>query len=290
MSITASKFFSMDPRRLTADVEDRFFTDLKTANNTFKRTASERFADLDECCIRLFAKSGTQLEEVLDIGISSGATTLKLCDRLRTHGHRPNITGTDIALSAYLVPVRPGMRVLADENGHALQYEVLGRGIRAWTRRADYFTGMIAVHALLKAATHRKVRRMLDERDAGIRKIDLLSPRLRGQLTVRVERNDIMTPTPRFTRRFDFIRVANVLNKGYFDEATMGRGFSHILTYLRGPGSWLLVARTNDARNAATLFRMREDGSLAVIERWNGGSEVEKIALSVARSSERADA
>lgn len=290
MSITASKFFSMDPRRLTSDVEDRFFTDLKTANNTFKRTASERFVELDECCIRLFAKSGSQLDEVLDIGISSGATTLKLCDRLRVHGHRPSITGTDLALSAYLVPVRPGMRVLADETGHPLQYEVLGCGIRAWTRRADYFTGMIAVHALLKAATRGRLRRKLDEDDPAIRKIDLLSPRLRNQIAVQVERNDIMTPTPHFIRRFDFIRVANVLNRGYFDEATMGRGFSHILAYLRGPGSWLLVARTSGARNAATLFRMMEDGSLAVVERWNGGSEVEQIALAVARSSERAEA
>ena len=280
MSITATRFFSIDPARLTPDVEDRFFTDLKTYNNTFKRTASDRFRDIDDCCVRHFEGAGPKLREVLDIGVSSGSTTLDLSDRLRAAGQPVQIVGTDLSLTGYLIPVMPGLRVLVDENGHPLQYEVFGKAIRAWARRADYVTGMVLVRGLLHFLCEDRVHRRLREHDGSLRPLQLVSPRLRDRADIRIEKNDIFSRTGHFVERFDFIRAANILNLGYFDETTLRRGFANVVSYLSGPGAWLLVARTNGATNAATLFRVSPDGRrLLVVDRIGGGSEVERLAL-----------
>ncbi len=211
MSITASRFFSIDPAHLTPDIEDSFFTDLKTRNNTFKRTSSDRFRDLDDCCVRHFDGEGALLREVLDIGVSSGATTLALSDRLKANGRSPRIVGTDISLTGYLVPIAKGFRVLADEQGHALQYELLGHGIRAWERRADYVTGMVAVRRLLRSVAERRARREIHDNPAALDRIRLLSPRLAGYPDIEIEKNDIFCRTEGYAERFDFVRVANIL-------------------------------------------------------------------------------
>ncbi len=280
MSITATRFFTTDPASLTPDVEDRFFTDLKTGNNTFKRTATDRFRDVDEWCIQHFRSAGSRLGDVLDIGVSSGATTLALGDRLREAGQSPRIKGTDISLSGYLVPILPGLRALVDEQGHPLQYDVLGLAIRPWRRRADYATGMVMVRSLLHALSIGRGLQRLRSQDGTLQPVTLLSPRLRGRPEIQIEKNDIFTHTASFVGRFDFIRVANLLNLGYFDEATLQRGFANVLSYMSGPGAWLLVARTRGLHNAATLFRLSADGKkLMVIDRIGEGSEVEQLGL-----------
>jgi len=281
MTITASRFFSTDPDVLTPEVEDRFFTALKTGNNTFKRTASDRFERLDERCIRRFGKTGTVLREVLDIGVSSGATTVALSESLNRAGQTPKIIGTDLSLTAYLLPVMAGVRVLVDERGYPMQYELLGQALRAWSRRADYFTGMIAVHAALRAATRGSIRRQLERNDLRDREVRLLTPRLGRHPDIAIEKNDIFQVTQHFESRFDFIRAANILNRGYFDEPSLRAAVSNVARYLAGPGAWLLVGRTSRSGTAATLFRVAPDGRrLILVERSGGGSEIERLVLS----------
>lgn len=281
MAIAASRFFSTDPGQLTPDVEDRFFTALKTRNNTFKRTASDRFQMLDNRCVRRFETTGSPLRAVLDIGVSSGSTTLALRDRLHRVNLRPDIVGTDLSLTAYLVPIAGGMRALVDEQGHAMQYEVLGRAVRAWRRRADYFTGVAGGLWLIDRLGRRSIRRALERGWTGTREVRLLSPRLASQPDIRIEKNDILKRTPDFVGRFDFVRAANVLNLGYFDEPLLRAAFANIFAYLTGPGAWLLVARSSGEKTAATLFRISPDGGrLLVVDRINGGSEVERLVLS----------
>ncbi|RYE44608.1 MAG: hypothetical protein EOP21_07095 [Hyphomicrobiales bacterium] len=251
MPITASKFFSTDRELLTARQEDRFFTDLKTSNQTFKRTASHRFEELDASCAGLFAASGMPLREVLDIGISSGRTTLELAQRLRAAGQAPKIVGTDLSLEAYLVPLCSGVRVLVDEAGHPLQYDLLGQAVRAWTRRADYVTGMAAFRRLLHRISSGRIAQSLGVGKPAPRRIQLLSPRLADEPDIQVEKNDIFSLTDRFVGRFDFIRAANILNLGYFDEKALRSALENVAKYLSGPDAWLLVARTCGTATAA---------------------------------------
>ncbi len=279
MTITASKFFALDPGNLTPEIEDRFFTDLKTRNATFKRTASARLRDVDGCCVRHFAAAGARINHVLDIGISSGTSTLDLHDRLRESGHAPSIVGTDLSVDGYIVPALPGLRVLSDRGGHPMQYDLLGRAIRAWERRADYVTGMIAVRRLLARLSRNAVQSRLDQKKA-VQAVRLLSPRLKDHPAISVEINDIFSRTDRFVGRFDFIRAANILNHGYFSDADLRQALRNVTAYMAGGGSWLMVARSKGTENAATLFQRSPEGHrLMIVDRIGGGSEIERLVL-----------
>jgi hypothetical protein len=280
MTITANRFFSIEPHCLTAQIEDQFFTDLKTGNNTFKRTASDRFRELDDRCVAQFAKTGSRISQVLDIGVSSGTTTLALHARLAEAGQPAQMTGTDVSLHGFLVQVGPGLRALVDEQGRPLQFELLGVAVRAWRRRADYLTGMVLVRSLLHAASRKSIARRMRSGGRDVRQVRLLSPRLTGHPDIAIERNDVFQHTPAFDARFDFIRVANILNRGYFDEKALRKALANVVLYLSGPGAWLLVARSSGTQTSATLFRLTADGRrLAVVERTGGGSEIEQLVL-----------
>jgi len=280
MAITAKRFF--DPQRPppSREVEDRFFTDLRTRNATFKTTDSDRFNELDARCIECFVAARAQIDEVLDIGISSGSTTLALSDALRAAGYSGKIVGTDIAVMGYLVNAYPGVRVLTDEAGHPLQYDLLGRAIKPWRRRADYATGMLLVRAVANSMLGNHAQQMVEQGKDKLRAVRLISPRARNHPMVRIEQNDIFTPTPGFRDRFSFVRAANILNRGYFDEAALRRAMANIVSYLTGPGAFILLARSAKGRHVGTLFQVTADGHyLDVVDRFCGGSEVEWLML-----------
>ena len=280
MSITAKAFFHPARKPTSTDVEDCFFSDLRTRNSTFKRTASDRFHDLDARCLESFELSGATIGQVLDIGISSGATTLALYERLLACGHMPAVVGTDIAIDGRLVKAYPGVRVLTDEAGHPLQYDVLGRVVRPWGRRADYATGMLAVRALANAWLGGRAQRLVQQGGGDITPVRLISPRVKAASNVQIEKNDIFVDTPAFRHRFDFIRACNILNRGYFDEEALRRAMANIVRYLTGPGAFLLIARSARGCHVGTLFQVSANGRfLDVVDRFCGGSEVEWLML-----------
>lgn len=280
MSITARRFFHPETPLASADVEDRFFTDLRTSNATFKRTGTDRFHDLDALCLRAFEEGQATIDEVLDIGISSGATSLALSDRLRDAGHSGKVTGTDICIDGCLVKAFPGVHVLTDDSGHPLQYDVMGQVVRPWGRRADYATGMLFVRALANAWIGGRARKVVQQRGADASPVQLISPRARTNPHVRIERNDIFVDTPAYHDRFDFVRAANILNRGYFDEAQLRRAISNIVQYMSGPNAYLLVVRSTQGQHVGTLFQVSPDGKyMNVVDRSCGGSEVEWLIL-----------
>lgn len=280
MSITARRFFHPSYQSTSTDVEDKFFTDLRTRNATFKRTASDRFRELDELCLKCFADGDAKIDEVLDIGISSGATTLALSDKLRGAGYVGKVTGTDIAIDGRLVTAFPGVRVLTDEAGHPLQYDVMGRVVRPWGRRADYATGMVVVRAVANAWIGGRARKIVEQGGRGANPVRLISPRANNHPHVDIQRNDIFENTPAFRDRFSFIRAANILNRGYFGEDDLRRAIANVLSYMTGPGAYLLIARSNKGRHVGTLFQVSADGRyMNVVDRTCGGSEVEWLVL-----------
>lgn len=280
MSITAKAFFHPAHKPASTDVEDRFFSDLRTRNSTFKRTASDRFHDLDARCLESFQASTAAIGQVLDIGISSGATTLALYERLLASGHDPMVIGTDIAIDGRLVTAYPGVHVLTDEAGHPLQYDVLGRVVRPWGRRADYATGMLAIRALTNAWLGGRAQRLVQRGARNVMPVRLVSPRMQAARNVQVEKNDIFVDTPAFRHRFDFIRACNILNRGYFDEEQLRQAMRNIVGYLAGPGAFLLIARSARGRHVGSLFQVSANGRfLDVVDRFCGGSEVEWLML-----------
>lgn len=276
----ASAFFSAAPEDITARDEARFFGLLKTANNTFKRTEPARLAKIDAALIASLATYRCRIDTVLDLGISSGVTTLELMTALRAAGHRAQVTGTDRSLRAQLVPLPLGCHALVEPGGHVLQYEVLGRAIRPWERRLDRWTGM----AMARALVEWRLREPAVTRAASGagKEVALLTPRLRRSNAFRWHEDDITRRRDSFTGRFDLVRAANLLNRHYFEPAALRAAVANAIAYLSGPGAWLLVLRTHGASDHhGTLFRMDDAMRLSVADRYGRGSEVEDLVLNI---------
>lgn len=279
--LTATEFFSRFPGQITPFDEAEFFGGLKTGNATFKKTADGRFADVDAALVEALAVKRATIDEVLDIGISSGITALDLHGALSKAGYQVRITGTDRSFEAYIVSVLPGCRVLIEAHGHALQYELFGWPLRPWRRRLDYIDGMFLVRSLLDRLFLHRARRILAQAGDRARRVELISPRLKGHEAIKIVEDDICEHNRAFAGRFDLVRVANILNRDYFDEPTLRRALFHLGSYLAGPGAWLLILRTHGrAEHHGTLFRVGDDGGLDPVNRVGRGSEIEELAIS----------
>jgi len=277
--MAASDFFSL-AKPPSPRVEAAFFTALKTGNQTFKKTGAGRFAELDAKLLQILSSGKTRHGALLDIGVSSGITTLELADALAAAGHVFRITATDLSLDAYIVEVMSGCRALVDRSGHPLQYEIYGRTMRPWRRRLDYVSGMIAVRGAANRILAPRARSALA---AGrvLNSVRLISPRLEKRRDITVQEDDVTASNIGFVGRFDIVRAANILNRDYFDEATLRRAIGNVTRYLSGPGALLLVARTHgDGRHDATIFEVAADcRSFVVVDRFGQGSEVEALVL-----------
>ena len=61
MSIPASRFFSLPPEQVTPAMEAAFFSSLKTGNSTFKKTAVQRFGEIDGIVADAVSRNDPQL-------------------------------------------------------------------------------------------------------------------------------------------------------------------------------------------------------------------------------------
>ena len=276
---TATKFFSAAPERLTARQEAMFFGGLRTGNSTFKRTDEARLRHIDDALIACLDRANAVIDTALDLGISSGITTAELAKALEQSGRSVRLTGTDRSLAARIVDLPMGCRALIEPTGHVLQYEILGRAMRPWTRRLDYLTGMAIARHLVNRTLGPSARAQGTSRNAGV-PVTLVSPRLVQSDAMRLIEDDITIFNPAMAGSFDLVRAANILNRHYFEPAALHRAVQAVRSYLRGPGAWLLVVRTHGAADHhGTLFRLGDDGTLAVVQRWGAGSEVEDMFL-----------
>jgi hypothetical protein len=75
--------------------------------------------------------------------------------------------------------------------------------------------------------------------------------------------------------------VANLLNRGYFDEAQLRRAVDNLKDRLMGAGSFLIVNRTHaDGSNNGTIFQLSEANKFEIVARMRDGTEIEDIVLS----------
>jgi len=237
-----------------------------------------RFAEIEKSLGGVFAERAGNINEALDIGVSSGITTIEFADFLRMHGAEASWVATDLYVKAHIVEVAPGLRVLAAPNGWPLQYDIGGVAVRPWIRRLDYVTLVFIPRILARAVLRRRAAALIG-RGCG-RPVRLVSPRLTGRKDIRFLENDIMRHEASFEDRFDLVRAANILNRNYFPVESLERAIANVRSYLRGPGALFLVTRTNSAlENAGTLFELAGDGAFRAVDRIGSGSEIEDIVL-----------
>lgn len=281
MTIGATAFFGSptlpDPR-----VEAAFYSRLKMRNATFKSTRPGRFADIDPALVAHAARRLPKAPQVLDVAVSTGVSTVELVDALRRAGFDPSVTATDLFLKARIVQVNRRLRALIDPGGWPLQYEIAGWGIRPWIRRLDYLTFAWIARGIARRALADRLA-TLAELAAGA-EVALVSPRLAQLPSLDLVEDDVLQRRPGFVGRFDLIRAANILNRGYFSREQLAGAITHLRGYLRGEGALLLVTRSGvgGEPNHGTLFEAGAGGILRPALRFGAGSEIEDVVLEVA--------
>ncbi|NII11158.1 class I SAM-dependent methyltransferase [Oleiagrimonas sp. C23AA] len=277
--LKAKTFFDMPPMRLTPRMEEDFFTSLMMRNGTYKTTFHDRFAEVNPYLVRYLREHASASPQVLDIGVSSGISTLELHENLRAGGLNVQMLGTDVLIDAFLVTVFPGCHALVDPSGFPLRFDVPGGSMKPWVTRRDYYSGVFIARKLINKLFTYRARRMLEQSDAAIvRAVKLVTPRALVGAEITFCCDDVSQYNPAYAARFDFVRAANVLNRGYFNAAVLSSMVRNIGRYLRPTHGSLFVTRTHDDRtNHGTLFRMAANQYFEVVHRFGSGSEVEDV-------------
>jgi SAM-dependent methyltransferase len=261
------------------DTEDRFFDHLRLRNGVFKTTGTARMEETVPFLVAHLREArgdDTEPLRVLDVGCSSGVSTVALHRALVAAGLAVETTGTDLFTRARFVERDDGCGMLFDPNERVIQVDLADWAASwAWPpRRADVVfrpRKLARAKALqhlaagaFRAALYRPRDRM------SVTDVPLTSSRVDRTPGVSVVEEDLARPV--VPGRFGFVRAANILNPGYFDGATITRFAASLFARL-DDGALFFVVRSIDGQNRGTLFRRARD-RLEVVTEMNGGSEV----------------
>jgi hypothetical protein len=186
------------------------------------------------------------------------------------------MTATDLTMTVNLWRLNRFAMTLAERNGHILQAELFGSGIST-TRRRDYFTGV----ALFKWALFRGIKRSLEgemRSHAGSvqgKMFPFVSPLLRARANVKLlDHNILHDGAPLGEGSADIVRIANLLQRSYFDEGQIRRIVSNVRLMCH-EGSIVIVCRNAETHIEASFLRLDSAGKFSVEARIGMGSEVE---------------
>lgn len=268
------------PEQEQEDLERRFFSSFRLHNGTLKVTASHRLDDVNEMLLGHLPP--TRPLHAMDVGASSGITTLEWLQSLERAGVETQMVAGDLTAHALLWEMSE-MRVLTEDSGYPLQYDFFGLPFShssSWIARSLLFLPRKLAEAVLRSAADRRRSGSPLPPWARCARIPLVSPRLLARNTVDLVFDDVLQPWTD-PRRFHVVRAANVLNPAYFRNEDLVAGLTSLRDRLE-PRGLLAVSRTHGSRdrdgNHATLFSRQSDGSLRVLERLRGGSELEELA------------
>lgn len=266
------------------DGERRFFAGLRLRNGTFKTTHHNRLDDANALLVPAAAALARRPLRVIDVGCSSGVSTVELHRALAAAGVASEVTGTDLMTEASYVRRPDGWAVLLDDEGQPIQVE-RGRWAVSWQwppRRIELAARplKLARSRLLMAAELDGFRAALRSGRDGftVTRVPLTSSLVAAEPGVTVTTEDLSAPT--LPGPFDVVRAANILNPGYFGEERLRAMIRTTLGRLADPGL-LLITQTTAGRNHATLFR-REGGAVRVVGELNGGNAAARLVRDVA--------
>lgn len=284
--IPANKFLALSPDQVTPEAEREFFTSLKLRNGTYKTTFQGRFSEINRELQQLVGSQVVNVDQILDIGISSGSNTLELYDALEPAAYKSRIVGTDLMTDAYLINVLPGCFALVDSTGYPLRYDIFKWSMKPWVIKSDYRSGFFVIRKLINVALGYRATKMMNSATSTcVKSVQLVTPMLQKHAGVFVQKDDITRYNSMFEGKFNFIRAANVLNRGYFTDRVLMKIVDNIICYMAKPKASLLIVRTHENNiNHGTLFHIEDDGVCKILQRYGEGSEVEDIVLECMRS------
>ncbi|MEZ5365119.1 MAG: hypothetical protein R2748_23035 [Bryobacterales bacterium] len=208
----------------------------------------------------------------LDIGVSSGVTTLEWIDAMEACGLSCAMTAADLVVHGRLTRAPLFGDVLTDGRGRFLQFAGT-LGVRMRPYRQGVFRAATAALDLLARQTSGGGERG--------REVQLVTPRLTERSNCEVVEHDALEDRAEWRGCFDVARAANLLNRVYFSDDQIRRALELLQSYL-APGGLLVLCRTDiETRvNHASILRSQPSGAFEVVERLGDGSEIEALALS----------
>ena len=270
---TASRTFLAEGRCEDEQLqtEERFFRELRLRNGTYKTTYASRMPELDAYCASL-APPGKELR-LLDVGVSSGVTSLELLRAFDRAERQVALLATDLVMDGRLFRWG-GCELLVDSTDEVLQIAIgrLSRGRphepSASLRRAALDMAMRWTGRIVQALPLRPVE------------MPIVSKVLARRPDVSFRETDVFSFVSGWDRGFWLVRAANVLNLDYFSVAQLRSAVRHLVQYVQSDGL-LLLNRTiePDRVNHGTVFRRDAQGQLHVLRRFGHGSEIEALAL-----------
>src|SRR5579862_7191275 len=174
MAMNAETFFSKIP---TLEEERDFWRTIRLPNKTWKTTAANRLDDVNASTIGYWNKIGFAPEDVLDVAISSGITTIEWSEALRLAGFFARLVATDIALNAKILRPLPFFSVLVRDTPEMqpLQYGLFHWGVMSTINR-----GVRApLSSALAIGLYRALKALSFPMNA-TKSVQLLSPRVRS--------------------------------------------------------------------------------------------------------------
>jgi hypothetical protein len=273
--IPATRFFQKDGS-VSAKDEEILFRNIRNANGTYKQTERHRLDLINKKFFEVISNAGHTINTAIDIGISSGITTLEWAEEFRARGMSVKIYAVDVTLHGYLADIGAGLKVLLDRTGHVMQVEGLGVGIRSYHRRRDLlWAAPLWRVPLLQLVRARLYSLGLAGPWHGVPDhprlrgpYPLVTPMLRTLSNVTILEDDIMSP--RLTERADVIRLANVV----LPPDQMHAAVRNVKRLCRGMGSIIIACRNFDGRLNGSIFRL-DQNNFIVVARVGHGSDLE---------------
>jgi SAM-dependent methyltransferase len=249
------------------DAERRFFTRVRLPSGVYKTTESHRLDDVNRVATRLLPRDRPL--ELMDVATSSGITTLEWSEHLRAEGMAHHLVAGDSHVEGVWLSLGRSDILLDRGCRHVLFADILGRSVDVG---GDSMRTTLVVGALRLLAQASPVLRL------PVRRVQLVSPRVRDCATVTVVEDDIFALNQELTGRFDALRAANILNRHYFDDRRLRAAVANLRGRLR-PDGLLIVCRTHaDGTNHGTFFRLARSGWV-VAARIGEGSEIEDLVV-----------
>lgn len=235
------------------DLEKSFFKSLCMPNGTHKTTAAARLKDVDEL-IAGYLENRKNVR-LLDVGISSGVTTLELLNTLESRGIHVSGIGADICVRAFLRSFQ-GIDILHDASGNVLQVATpfFARG-RPHHSQKSLRSKLLGVGIdILEAGP---VKKWLANSKLS-RPLYLVTQGLLERKDFQVVEHDVTASKTAWNDSFDLIRAANVLNRAYFSPSDVAVVVKNLTSWLRQEGLLVICSTAEtDGRNDGSVYRKR---------------------------------
>ncbi|MFZ0771037.1 MAG: class I SAM-dependent methyltransferase [Candidatus Sulfotelmatobacter sp.] len=274
------------------ELQRNFFDCLRLKNGVYKTTYPHRLDDLNTRVADYLPASRPL--RLLDVGISSGVSTLEWMDSLEAARIDYHMTGIDLTIDGLLVSFGDRLHAVLDGTKWPLLFEIDGQWLSNPPRKRHlvrhFFSLALVKYALfLWARRYRESEFEQVQRILGMptttRAIHLVTPGLMNHPRVTIAEGNILTQSG-LQGEFHAIRAANILNRGYFDDDTLTKILQNLRRHLT-PNGILAVCQTHDEEsvNRAAIFELGEDNRFAVLAKMSGGSEIEDLILQLPTAS-----